>query len=425
MRRIAPVIALLVCIGSVGALLMAYKANVARRGPWDAWQPPAIALPSPNGFDTYLKAFALKDEIDHAHSLPEPVPDYVTAADIARWRKDPWGAGPRDLPLAQRVGLYADVLKLAREAFRQECRVPPPGTAEAAHYLSCFRAVAILLEMESACYRERGDFADAADSAIDCMRMAQDVATERSTISVVSTNAAEARGRRSLDEALPHLDAARCKAAVARLEAIEQRRVPMTEVIDGEERLTRVLFKDVVAGPDTLTLDMVSDALKDLNGGKPVDIRRIDYRKSWQTLGDNYAQLRETAARPYAEQQKLARSPDPLVAYLTAGFRIGAWFYDADSKAQSRLRIVQLGARAYLLERGHLPSGLAYLVPGYVPAAPSDPFGTGPLKSKLQGDTLLIYSIGPDGVDDGGKAIEGVIREESKGDIVVEVNAKG
>jgi hypothetical protein len=42
-------------------------------------------------------------------------------------------------------------------------------------------------------------------------------------------------------------------------------------------------------------------------------------------------------------------------------------------------------------------------VPKYLQRVPSDPFSGHPLVCRPQGTTWLLYSVGPDRVDDGGK----------------------
>ena len=78
-------------------------------------------------------------------------------------------------------------------------------------------------------------------------------------------------------------------------------------------------------------------------------------------------------------------------------------------------------------------------MPQYLQAVPTDPFAlSGPLRYKLAGAKPLLYSVGPDGKDDGGKAIfdrtipapttpeaadrRHAVQENSVGDIVAGVN---
>jgi hypothetical protein len=58
-------------------------------------------------------------------------------------------------------------------------------------------------------------------------------------------------------------------------------------------------------------------------------------------------------------------------------------------------------------QKEHYPQTLQELVPRFLPALPLDRFDGGPLKYTLRGGKPLIYSVGKDGVDDGGRMPEG------------------
>jgi hypothetical protein len=83
--------------------------------------------------------------------------------------------------------------------------------------------------------------------------------------------------------------------------------------------------------------------------------------------------------------------------------------------AQERLLLTELGLRCYVSERGQVPAGLGVLVPDYLSRVPQDPFSRKPLVFRPQGTNWLLYSIGTDAVDDGGKPKGRGI--EGKGDL--------
>jgi hypothetical protein len=68
-----------------------------------------------------------------------------------------------------------------------------------------------------------------------------------------------------------------------------------------------------------------------------------------------------------------------------------------------RLLIADLAIRAYRAESGKLPATLSELVPAYFPAEPVDPFSGRPLVYHPAQDDFLLYSVGQDGHDDGGR----------------------
>jgi hypothetical protein len=72
--------------------------------------------------------------------------------------------------------------------------------------------------------------------------------------------------------------------------------------------------------------------------------------------------------------------------------------------AHERLLAAELVLRCYQSGQGRVPALLDDLVPNYLSKVPQDPFTGRPLIYRPQGSTTwLVYSVGPDGVDDGGK----------------------
>jgi len=69
----------------------------------------------------------------------------------------------------------------------------------------------------------------------------------------------------------------------------------------------------------------------------------------------------------------------------------------------SRLLLVDLAIRRFHDERGAWPDRLEQLVPTYLPAVPLDPNSEQPLIYRQTGSGFLLYSVGADRHDDGGK----------------------
>lgn len=86
--------------------------------------------------------------------------------------------------------------------------------------------------------------------------------------------------------------------------------------------------------------------------------------------------------------------------------------------AHLRLLTTELALRSYQAEQGRIPAGLEQLVPKYLQHVPSDPFSGKPMIYRPQGTNWLLYSIGEDGVDDGGKPVgRSGPRSVTRGDI--------
>jgi hypothetical protein len=71
--------------------------------------------------------------------------------------------------------------------------------------------------------------------------------------------------------------------------------------------------------------------------------------------------------------------------------------------ARRGLLTTELALRCYQAEQGRGPERLDQLVPKYLQRVPTDPFSAQPLVYRAQGTNWLLYSVGVDGVDEGGK----------------------
>jgi hypothetical protein len=75
---------------------------------------------------------------------------------------------------------------------------------------------------------------------------------------------------------------------------------------------------------------------------------------------------------------------------------------EARDIAQARQVEISIAVERFRLVQGRLPESLLELVPRYLAAVPEDPFDGHPMRFQRTSIGYTIYSIGPDGVDDGG-----------------------
>jgi hypothetical protein len=92
--------------------------------------------------------------------------------------------------------------------------------------------------------------------------------------------------------------------------------------------------------------------------------------------------------------------------------------YDAEYRdAMSvRVTVTALWLAVYRQEQGRYPASLQELVPAYLPEVPLDVYDGQPLRYQRRGDGFVLYSIGPDGQDNGGADLSG-----REGDITIRV----
>ena len=85
--------------------------------------------------------------------------------------------------------------------------------------------------------------------------------------------------------------------------------------------------------------------------------------------------------------------------------------------------ISELAVHAFTLDHGKPPRLLADLTPQYLPRLPDDPYGRGPMRYRLEEDSSVVYSLGPDEDDDLGKGLEWIdlFANGDDGDLVLGV----
>jgi hypothetical protein len=75
------------------------------------------------------------------------------------------------------------------------------------------------------------------------------------------------------------------------------------------------------------------------------------------------------------------------------------------AEAGRELSVTALALKRYQLVRHGYPAELSALVPQFLPRAPRDPADGNPLRYRLRPDgSFLLYSVGEDGIDNGGNA---------------------
>ena len=93
----------------------------------------------------------------------------------------------------------------------------------------------------------------------------------------------------------------------------------------------------------------------------------------------------------------------PLTLLLLPGLS-GASQAAARNEAERDATRAAVAIERFRLREGRLPQKLDELVPDFLASLPSDPFSTGPLRYRADETEFLVYSVGSNGVDDGGRS---------------------
>ncbi len=202
---------------------------------------------------------------------------------------------------------------------------------------------------------------------------------------------------------------------------------------------------------------------------KPVDLTHemkaglsIEFFLHWERMGENepnifgeriYNPLEYFFFKPFAQFDSASairgnirfmdcfNMPYPLIkpayekakaeykkeGWILAQIGLPRWneYYDKAlvDEAQLKTAVMALEARRYYVKFGHWPENIGELERnGLSKEDATDPFNGQELKIKRNGGDLLIYSIGPDLVDDGGLKV--FDKSTNKGDIVFQINLK-
>jgi hypothetical protein len=114
-------------------------------------------------------------------------------------------------------------------------------------------------------------------------------------------------------------------------------------------------------------------------------------------------------------------------------------FSTAKDDAFRALLLASYALQAYHADHGRYPGTLGELSPAYLSAVPNDPFALNtPLRYTRNGTSYVLYSVGPDGIDNGGtpsadgqattrpklSLAESILFPESCGDMVAGVNLR-
>jgi hypothetical protein len=403
-----------------------------------AQTPPAVriptpVMPNPNAFNTFQLAASQMLEskkIDNAATTPE----------AAR------RAGVPMLTLADREKLSAEnapALATLREGLDQQYMNPPSRSFNTLMpYFAKFRGLARFLAFDSALHSAKGDYRGAARSSIDSIAMGGQIPHGSTVIGGLVGVACQAIGRRPLWQLVDHLNAAQSTEAVRRLEKIRQNEFSEADILQEEKWAGQAGLMEFFRSknPGNLFAMMSSSPQTPQNPAFNSAASSLFYLiYSKQRIMNDYTVFMDAeikrARQPYRAKKGAEPKPlDPFVEIL-APVSDGMIIRSQVNRSQNGLLETTIALRAYKLLHGAYPASLADLSPQIMKTQPTDPFASGqPFQYRRNGAAYILYSIGPDGKNDGGKAIDSGpipgqtgnqryrIEPESDGDIVAGKN---
>lgn len=374
---------------------------------------------APNGYETLLAAGKLI--LPGENGVPSATEQNLSPAENLRRQR-----------LA--VARNAPALKLLREALQQPIEAPVAKTHTdlPSNGYSSLRELARQLVQESDVRAADGDFAGAMESRLDALDMGAAITRRSPLLGMLVGVGIENIGRNKIENVASHLSAASLRAALQRLLAIDARRASYLETLQNEKVESIALNLASLKDPQ-FKKDLTTPAHRERMGISEADAQAM-LAMSPEELETSMTQFFEAVIerekRPYAESQTIALPPATnLFSNLSRRLFAMAFLRFSYERNVTNHRLLQaaLELRALKLESGAYPATFA---------APLDPFSDAkPLLYKLDGDKYRLYSIGPDGKDDGGAEIQTLetnpetgiktvtqrLTSESRGDIVAPV----
>ena len=357
--------------------------------------PPPPTLPKPNGYDLYVAA---AKAMTRAKPEVDPISDKTALTD-PKVRAQRYSLARRTAWLNQNRKAFA----LFNQAQKTPFLAPPARSFDPRFPDNVkLRQLARDKSAQSNTLWMRGDFHGAFEVNLDTIQMGHDVRHGGNLLAALVGIAISAIGRANTGDTIERLNAAQCKSAARRLE----------KMLATRWKLDQNLTEDKWALQAGLIERFEDNDWRDSFGpGKTsllkfLRIHTISKQQLIDGIGATYDHAIANARLSYAKQVLLpAHLSDPFSEVLV-GVLNRARFNDARDLAGDHSLMLQLALRAYRLENGVYPASLNALRPKYLNAMPADPFGGGePWRYKVRGQTYLLWSIGPDGVDNGGTPI--------------------
>jgi hypothetical protein len=248
------------------------------------------------------------------------------------------------------VSSNSESLGLLRLGLTRQCALPAgvamTNSSGLLGSLAAMKQLAQLLAAEGRLREMDNRLADAAHSYLDTIRFGNEMSRGGFIINRLVGLACEAIGDTPLSKLVPKLNGEEARPVIAELEKIDLARVTWEEVRRNEDRFSRYQLR---------------------TGFNPIAWAMTRWQR-WRSL------------------QRAAVKHKRIIAH-------------------ERLLAAELAVRCYQSEQGHPPVRLGQLVPKYLQRLPPDPFSAGPMIYRPHGTNWLLYSIGEDGVDDGGKPV--------------------
>ncbi len=417
LRRLAQVAAAMHALG-----LFATQSAIARA---DEHNPhvviPPHVMPKVNAYHTWEDAWKMAVDIKAAEEAMgrSRKPGYVETEAEKRER-------------TKLLALNQKTIERIRQGLKQPY-VPPRMTSHNQLFpdFAHLRALARLMGLQAEEHLAQGRPDMALETCVDTIEMGEKVSRATTIIGRLVANALDAIGRAQAWHTVDKVGANASRSAALRLAVIDALRAPLSFTLREEMYGQQTAFLKEFKSPSwrqTLAGYFEVEGVPEIRAASKKGLM-AEYTRVMKVHISRADRL------PPSLKEIEPISRDPFISIIEPIFTDIAFSNASGVLTQTRLLMLEFALRAYRIENSSYPAKLADLVPSYLPYLPRDPFRpkqTFGYVRTTEGHTL--YSIGPDGIDQGGKSIVNAaaspdgnkmrVLKESKGDIVAGVNTR-
>ncbi|MFN3648503.1 MAG: hypothetical protein ACK47B_02890 [Armatimonadota bacterium] len=389
--------------GSLFGLLLAVLAGSAAYWRYVTAVPevtlPVDAAPPPRGFlDGMGAAFEVQRSLG---PTPATWPEGTTAE------------------LERTLSPVRPALQRLRASYGREWRVPLSRLTQYQEEHSAFREAARCFAAEALLAERRGDADAALGNLLDAIELGVRLREGEGTLGMLVGAAVAGIGLARV-EALPaRVSLAALETALARLDRLQAGWPSVAQAMETEAAIAPADMARYFRELNGKALPRQWTALDDFGDFGRLEKFRLllsPRREALARVEGYYRVVAKEAGKPIPAQVTVPLPADPWAEYFCVEHR--APFVQLDH-TRVRLLYAALAVERRQREQGYYPGSWEELRGKWLRGVPQDEWGR-PLVYRLQHGRPLVYSLGPDGIDDGGRSVEVPWSPEAsaRGDIV-------
>lgn len=380
---------------------------------------PTPRLPVPNAYDDFVRAGKMAKQLPHQSPKDRSYPAFLkppTLQELTAFHHN-------DVP----------VMTLFHKALAEPYLHPAVRSVNGLTILDNgrFREIARTLDGEAQYYKRIGQPGRAAQALLDGIEMSILLPRGGTLMDGLVASTCQSIDAKPFELLLPALSASELSQAALRLDRMATEQTSFADVVLEEDRMETAWFLEMLRDPK---------GFRSFEGVRSFVGVKEDSWPTWRqwrqiasfSLADKKAIMRQDhayrlavaaeARRPYTGPSRVPIPQNLWASTLQGDILSKMRLYFVIDDAVFALLQTEVALYRYHLAQGRYPDQLAQLVPTYLKTIPDDPLGGGagkPLRYRaLDGSKrFLLYSLGPDLRDDGGKPLP-YPHTDGPGDIV-------